>query len=68
MPGISELIILLLSIGLFVFWILMLVDCATKMDSADPKKTFWIIIVVLLGVIGAAAYFFGPRSRRLKAR
>jgi len=68
MPGMSEVVILLISVGLFVFWILMLLDCATKMDSADPKKTLWIIIVVLLGVFGAGAYYLGPRSKRLKAK
>lgn len=45
----------------FVFWLLMLIDCATKPKKKIDKyggKFVWILIIALLGLIGAAVYYF----------
>jgi TM2 domain-containing membrane protein YozV len=40
------------------FWIWMLVD-AVRRDFEDPNlKVLWIIILILLGFIGAVVYYF----------
>ena len=41
-----------------IFWILMLVDCAKRKYKKENDKVMWILIVALLGVIGAAVYYF----------
>ena len=42
----------------FVFWIMMLVDCAKRKFKNENDKVVWIIIVAILGVLGAVVYYF----------
>jgi len=49
----------------FMFWIAMLVDCV-KHETSD--RIGWILVLVLLGVIGAPLYFFVRRLPRRRAR
>jgi hypothetical protein len=51
--------LLLLPVGLlaFAFWIWMIVDCA-KYETRDTTKIAWLLIIFLIGVIGAPLYFF----------
>lgn len=47
------------SLALFVFWIIMLIDVFKRTNwKQESDKTLWIIIVLLLGWVGAAAYYF----------
>lgn len=66
--GIIYILVMLLSIafsiGLFIGWVLMIIDVA-KRDAKDfpppngpDQKTMWILIVVLASYIGAAIYYF----------
>jgi hypothetical protein len=48
----------------FMFWIWMLVDCV-KYETSD--KIGWILVLTLLGGIGAPLYFFVRRVRRRRA-
>ena len=41
-----------------IFWIWMIVDCAQRKFKDDGSKIAWILIVVLLGFIGAIIYYF----------
>jgi len=50
-------IISLIILGL-VFWIFMLVDCAKRDFKNDNEKIVWIIIIALLGILGATIYYF----------
>ncbi|MEX0926825.1 MAG: PLD nuclease N-terminal domain-containing protein [Dehalococcoidia bacterium] len=47
-----------------VFWIWMLVDCATKEADTGNTKIVWVIIIAITNVIGAALYFFLRRPQR----
>lgn len=52
------LILIVLFILLFVFWIYMIVDCAKRRFSNETDKVIWILILVLLGWLGAIIYYF----------
>ena len=48
-----------------VFWIWMLVDCATKESSQGNEKLIWILIILFTHLLGAAIYFFVRRPKRM---
>ena len=47
-----------------IFWVWMLVDCATKEPDEGNSKVVWTIIIVLTHLVGAAIYFFVRRPQR----
>jgi len=47
----------------FVFWILMIVDCAKRNMKSDDRIV-WILILVFLGIIGAVVYYFVVKRRK----
>ena len=46
------------AIFLFVFWILMIVDCATRKFKNDIEKVVWILILIFVHILGAIIYYF----------
>ncbi len=58
--------LLILGAGILgtIFWIWMLVDCATKGGIQTGEKIAWIIVIALLHFIGALIYFFAARPKR----
>jgi hypothetical protein len=66
--GIQELLFLLavgvIGIGGTVFWIIMLIECATKEADTGNTKVAWIIIIAVSHIIGAAIYYFVRRPQR----
>lgn len=69
-------IIILFFLGLwvlaFVFWIASLVEVCRTPDyqyrMAGSEKVTWILVVVLVGWIGALIWRLGPRERILAAK
>ena len=59
--------VLLVELGLLgtLFWVWMLVDCATKEASAGNDKLVWVLIILFTHVLGAALYLSVRRPRRL---
>jgi hypothetical protein len=57
---------LFVGLALMVFWIWMLVDCATKEPSTGNDKIIWILIIVFTHWIGALIYFLVRRPERKK--
>jgi hypothetical protein len=50
-----------------IFWIWMIVDCATNEPSDQGNdKVIWILVVILAGWIGAAIYYFVRRPERTR--
>jgi len=49
------------AIFLFVFWIKMIIDCAKREFKGENDKVVWILVIVLLGVIGATVYYFAVK-------
>jgi len=51
----------LLGLALMVFWIWMLVDCATKEPSQGNDKIVWILVIVFMNWLGALIYYLARR-------
>ena len=58
--------VFVLSLLAVVFWIWMLIDCATKEPSEGNEKIVWSLIIVFLQAIGALIYFFVRRPTRIR--
>ena len=61
-------IMVLAGIALFIFWIFMLVDVFKRTNwKQESDKTLWILLVILLGYLGAIVYYFAVK-RQLDAK
>jgi hypothetical protein len=49
-----------------IFWIWMLVDCATKEPDQGNDKIVWILVIVFTHWIGALIYFLVRRPERMR--
>lgn len=47
-----------------IFWIWMIVDCATNEPSEGNDKVIWLLVIILTHFIGALIYFFARRPER----
>lgn len=68
--AIIALVILLLILLFFaviissmVFWIWMIVDCANR-KMKENDKIVWILIIVLIGILGAIIYYFVIKRKK----
>ncbi len=57
--------IFILAILSSLFWIWMLIECATREPNDGNEKIVWILVIVLTHLIGALIYFFVRRPRRI---
>ena len=60
------LIIAPIAILLLVFWIWMIIDCATKEPSEGNDKIIWILVIILTSWICALIYYFVRRPERIR--
>ncbi len=60
---IGLIILMLLSIP---FWIWMLVDCISNEPAEGNDRLIWVIVIALVGAIGAFVYFIARRPVRKK--
>ncbi|MBD3259182.1 hypothetical protein GF371_00965 [Candidatus Woesearchaeota archaeon] len=58
---IVTLVFFAIMILLFIFWLLMLIDCAKRGFKNETDKVVWILVIVLVGFIGAIIYYFVVR-------
>ena len=63
MPGLGELIVILLIFAMTGLWIWMLLDCVRY----ESEKFVWLLIIIFLGGIGALVYLFARRNPRNRA-
>jgi len=49
-----------------IFWIWMIVDCATREPSEGNDKIIWILIIIFTHWIGALIYFLVRRPKRIQ--
>ena len=50
----------LISVLCLIFWIVALVDC---LQSNNPNKLVWVIVIILLPFLGSILYFALGKSR-----
>ena len=62
---IFHLLIVALVLGASVFWVFMIIDCATKEAASGNEKLIWILIVIFTHWIGALIYYFVRRPQRI---
>ena len=51
---------------LTIFWIWMLVDCATKEPGEGNDKIIWILVLIFTHFLGALIYYFVRRPERIR--
>ena len=66
--GLGEIFLLLVAavgIAASVFWVVMIIECATKEPAEGNDKLAWILIIVFTHWIGALIYYFVRRPQRI---
>jgi len=48
-----------------VFWLWMLIDCATKEPSTGNDKLIWMLVILFTHLLGALIYYFARRPQRI---
>ena len=63
MAGMALFVLTIVAIAVlaFIFWILMLIDCAKRKFKNNNEKVVWIVVIALLGALGAAIYYFAVK-------
>ena len=62
---IFHLLIVALMLGASIFWVFMIIECATKEATSGNDKLIWILIVIFTHWIGALLYYFVRRPQRI---
>ena len=65
-PELLILLLVLLSIGIFVFEVLMLIDAITNKKLAGSEKVVWVLLLILIPGFMSLAYYFMAYSKRKK--
>jgi hypothetical protein len=63
--GAPELLILLVVLVAMLFWLWMLIECAIK-EPSGSDKIMWLLIILVGSSLGAVAYFFARRPKRIQ--
>lgn len=50
----------------FIFWIWILIDCATNEPSQGNDKVIWILVLIFTHWIGAMIYLLVRRPERIR--
>jgi glucan phosphoethanolaminetransferase (alkaline phosphatase superfamily) len=46
----------------FIFWVTQLVDCIRRTYPEPTTKIVWVLVIIFVGFIGAAIYYFAGKS------
>lgn len=49
-----------------IFWIWMIIDCATREPSETNDKLIWLLVIIFTHFIGALIYFLVRRPERIR--
>ena len=65
--GIGGILVLLflavIAIGLFAFWLWMLIHSITNKGLRDTEKLLWVLLILFLPFLGPILYFFIGRPK-----
>ena len=56
---------LLIGFGSTIFWVWMLIDCLENESFEGNDKLIWTLVIIFTSSLGAVAYFFVRRPKRL---
>ena len=59
------LLIALIGLAASVFWVWMIIDCATKEPAEGNDKLVWILIIVFTHWVGSPIYYFIRRPQSI---
>jgi hypothetical protein len=49
-----------------IFWILAIIDCATKEPEQGNDKLVWLLVIIFLHLLGAIIYYLVRRPERIR--
>jgi hypothetical protein len=49
-----------------IFWIWMIIDCATHEPQNTNNKITWLLVIIFVHFIGALLYYFIRRPERIR--
>jgi hypothetical protein len=55
---------LIIGLIITVYWIIQIVDCL-KSDFSGSNKIIWILVLILLGPLGAIIYSFVGKDQKI---
>jgi hypothetical protein len=58
-------VFLVLAMASTYFWVVMIIECATKESNAGNDKVIWILIIIFTHWVGALLYYFVRRPQRI---
>ena len=67
MPAGLEWLALLLGLASIIYWIVAIIDVVRSKFQDETTKIIWLLIVILLGFLGAIIYRIFGRSGRVQA-
>ena len=47
-----------------IFWIRMLIDSINRKYKSENDKIVWVLVIVLLGLLGAIIYYFVVKTKK----
>lgn len=56
----------LVALCLGIFWVMTIIDCATKEPSEGSDKIVWLLIIIFLNWFGALIYRLVRRPQRIQ--
>jgi hypothetical protein len=57
-------LLVLIGIGLSIFWIIALVDCLVNEPAHGNDKLIWALVIIFLHFLGALLYYIVRRPNR----
>jgi uncharacterized BrkB/YihY/UPF0761 family membrane protein len=51
-------VMVIVSILIFAFWVLMIIDCVKRKFKDDMERVVWLLVIILTGILGALIYYF----------
>lgn len=58
--------LIVVGVGGTIFWIWMVIDCASNEPSEGNDKIVWILVIVMTHLLGALIYFIARRPKRIQ--
>jgi len=52
----------------FILWIAMIIDAAKRNFSSEGEKIAWILVICLVGILGAIIYYFAVKHEQDKKK